>query len=179
MYWDSVWNKNDIEDYRKYVQNYKGITNCMTRYFADNSCMNICDAACGFGANSMILLSNGFNVSGFDISEASVWLTCHLLEDEGIIASQFKVASLTDTGYDNNSFDAVAVRAALDHLSVTDFLKAVNEIKRITKEHGLLYASFDPIEDEDLKAEHIVLEDGSLLHVSISRISIPMHQEYP
>ena len=98
-YWDTVWDKKDIEEYRRYIEGYKGIKNSMVRQFRKHNCHKVCDAACGFGANSLILQSNGFDVWGFDISEDSVWITRELLTPYGIQKEQFKTASLTDTEY--------------------------------------------------------------------------------
>lgn len=130
---------------------------------------------CGFGANSLILLSNGFDVWGFDISADSVWITRELLASYGMRGEQFKTASLTDTKYPDGFFDAVAVRAALDHLSVDELGTALEELRRITGEQGLLYASFDPLEPEDLKLAHKVLEDGSFLYTDESRRGLLFH----
>lgn len=168
-YWDTVWNKKDIEEYRKYIRGFENLKNIMVREFQKHNCRTVCDAACGFGANSLVLHSNGFDVWGFDVSENSVWITKELLASYGARTEQFKAVSLLDTGYPDDFFDAVAVRAALDHLSVEEFCRALYELKRITKENGLLYASFDPLEPDDLELAHRVLEDGSFLYTDGDR----------
>lgn len=174
-YWDTVWDKKDVEEYRQYILGYQNIDNGMVREFLKHNCRIVCDAACGFGANSMILLSHGFDVWGFDFSEDAVWITKELLEPYGIQKEQFKTASLFRTEYPSHFFDAVAVRAALDHLCVDEFWRALREMKRITKENGLLYASFDPLEQDDLKLGHRVLDDGSFLYTDESRKGLLFH----
>ena len=174
-YWDTVWSKEDIEDYKKYIKGYENVKNMMVRQFQKHNCHVVCDAACGFGANSLILQSNGFDVWGFDISESAVWITKELLAPYGIRREQFKTASILNTGYPDGFFDAVAVRAALDHLSVNEFNRALDELKRITKEKGLLYVSFDPLEPDDTELEHRVLEDGSFLYTDESREGLLFH----
>lgn len=119
-YWDTVWNKEDIENYKKYIKGYENVQNMMVRQFQKHNCHVVCDAACGFGANSMILQSNGFDVWGFDIVESAVWITKELLAPYGIRREQFTTASILSTGYPDGFFDAVAVRAALDHLCVKE-----------------------------------------------------------
>lgn len=175
MYWDEVWLKEDLELYRKYIAAYDGVENAMTRAFKANGCVKVCDAACGFGANSLVLLSNGFDVYGFDISSDSVWITAELLKSYGGTREHFKVASLLSTEYKNSEFDAVAVRAALDHLNSEEFIEAMKEIQRITKKGGLIYATFDPIEDEELEMEHTVLSDGSMLFSEEGRNGLLFH----
>lgn len=174
-YWDTVWNKKDLEEYRRYVEGYKDVKNIMVLEFQKYGCRIVCDAACGFGANSMILQSNGFDVWGFDVSEDAVWITKELLAPYGIRKERFKKASLTDTLYPDGFFDAVAVRAALDHLCVDEFGKALEELRRITRKNGFLYASFDPLSPEDIELEHSVLGDGSFLYTDESRKGLLFH----
>ncbi|MBD5512539.1 MAG: class I SAM-dependent methyltransferase [Lachnospiraceae bacterium] len=174
-YWDTVWHKEDIENYKHYIKGYENVKNIMVREFQKYNCHVVCDAACGFGANSLILQSNGFDVYGFDISESAVWITKELLTPYGVRKEQFKTASILNTGYPDNFFDAVAVRAALDHLCVNEFNRALDELKRITKENGLLYASFDSLESDDTELEHSVLEDGSFLYTDESRDGLLFH----
>ena len=174
-YWDTVWHKEDIGNYKHYIKGYENVKNIMVHEFQKHNCHVVCDAACGFGANSLILQSNGFDVWGFDISESAVWITKELLTPYGVRKEQFKTASILNTEYPDNFFDAVAVRAALDHLCVNEFIRALDELKRITKENGLLYASFDSLESDDTELEHSVLEDGSFLYTDESRAGLLFH----
>lgn len=80
-----------------------------------------------------------------------------------------------NTGYSSELFDAVTARAVLDHLNAEDFKKALSELQRITRKNGLIYASFDPLEDEDLILEHKTLADGSLLYTDASREGLLFH----
>lgn len=175
QYWDTVWDKKDIEQYRQYIKGYENVKNVMVREFQKHNCRIVCDAACGFGANSLILQTNGFDVWGFDISETSVWITKELLAPYGIQKERFKTASLSNTEYPDGFFDAVAVRAAMDHLCVDEFNSALGELQRITKANGLLYVSFDPLEPDDMELEHSVLEDGSFLYTDESRNGLLFH----
>ncbi|MDE7239121.1 MAG: class I SAM-dependent methyltransferase [Lachnospiraceae bacterium] len=174
-YWDTAWDKNEIEQYRQYIKGYENIKNRMVHEFQKYHCHIVCDAACGFGANSLILQSNGFDVWGFDISENAVWITKELLTPYGIRVDQFRTASIINTEYPDDFFDAVAVRATLDHLCVDEFKQALEELRRITKQNGLLYASFDPLESDDMELEHRVLEDGSFLYTDESRTGLLFH----
>ncbi|MDE6063173.1 MAG: class I SAM-dependent methyltransferase [Lachnospiraceae bacterium] len=63
-------------------------------------------------------------------------------------SEQFKTASILNTEYPDHFFDAVAVRAALDHLCVNEFNRALDELKRISKENGLLFHYYS---DEDIQ----------------------------
>ena len=174
-YWNTVWNTADIEEYRNYIAGYNQLQNDMVAVFRANGVYKVCDAACGFGANSLVLHSNGFQVYGFDIADASVKITTALLTEYGLHENRFKKASMMDTGYSDHEFDAVAARAVLDHLSCADLQKALCELKRITKENGLVYASFDPLEDDDAALAHEITEDGSFIYTDPSRAGLLFH----
>lgn len=51
-YWDTVWQKEDIENYKHYIKEYENVK-MMVCEFQKHNCHVICDAACGFGANSL------------------------------------------------------------------------------------------------------------------------------
>lgn len=158
-FWENVWKGRQVKNYKKYINlnsNYKFID-----IFKENNIKNICDAACGFGKYSAICSKNNFKVSGFDISNESVNLTKATLEELNLQFSEFCVCSITDIKYQDGYFDGVVVHAVLDHLIVKEAIKALNELFRITKKNGLIYISFDGLEDDDNEIKHVVLEDGS------------------
>lgn len=116
-----------------------------------------------------MLRQHGYNVDGFDISENSVTLTKNILNEFNFQCGDYKVCSLTNIDFEDNKFDAVIAHAVMDHLSTFDAEKALNELYRIVKENGLIYISFDCLEEDDLELEHTVLEDGSFLYTDESR----------
>ncbi|MGH4138761.1 class I SAM-dependent methyltransferase [Clostridium sp.] len=162
-YWRSVWTGREVKDYKKYINlnyEYKFIN-----IFKQNNISHICDAACGFGKYSAILSKNNFKVSGFDISEEAVSLTKAMLNDFGLKFMEFCVCSITNIRYQDEHFDGVVAHAVIDHLKTTEAIKALNELFRITKKNGLIYLSFDGIEDDDSELSHEVLEDGSFKYI--------------
>lgn len=166
-YWDSVWTGEKIADYIKYINldyPYKFI-----EIFKENNVRNVCDAACGFGKYSAICSKNNLEVSGFDISENAVNLTKGVLEKLQLKYSEFKICSMLNIVFEAESFDGVVAHAVLDHFKSDDAKKALSELLRITKTNGLIYLSFDGIEEDDLSLPHEVLEDGSFMYTDESR----------
>lgn len=162
-YWDSVWAGEMIKDYKKYINfnyNYKFID-----IFKQNNVFNICDAACGFGKYSAILSKSGLRVSGFDISEEAVILTKSMLNEFNLKYNDYCVCSITDISFQNECFDGVVAHAVIDHLINIDAIKAISELFRITKKNGLIYLSFDGLEEDDIKISHEVLDDGSFKYI--------------
>lgn len=166
-YWDDMWQGWKIEDYKKYINlnyNYKFVD-----IFIKNNVQTVCDAACGFGKFSSICSKNNFTISGFDISSEAVNLTKAMLKEFNLKFNEFKVCSLTEIDYDYESFDGAIAHAVMDHLKKADAVKALDELLRIVKKNGLIYFSFDGIEDDDLNLSHMVLEDGSFEYTDESR----------
>lgn len=162
-YWESVWAGREVKDFKKYINlnyDYKFID-----FFKQKNIMNICDAACGFGKYSAILCKNNFRVSGFDISEEAVNLTKNMLNEFNLKFDDFRICSITDINYQDEYFDGVVAHSVIDHLMAKDAIKALDELFRITKKNGLIYLSFDGLENDDIESSHEVLEDGSFKYI--------------
>ncbi|MCL2187869.1 MAG: class I SAM-dependent methyltransferase [Defluviitaleaceae bacterium] len=163
-YWNDIWRQAEIEKYIGYVKGYLTWKPKFLDVFNAHNIESVCDAACGFGAYSVMLTKNGYDVCGFDISDKSVDLTNRIMQAFGCENGGYKVCSLTSIEYDDASFDAVVAHAVIDHLPLADAKIALEELFRILVPDGLLYVTFDPLsEDDECKAHH-VLEDGSRLY---------------
>lgn len=174
-YWESCWQEEDSEKLQTYLEGWKNYHGREIDVLKEYQVKSICDAACGFGAHTVSFAANGFEVSGFDISPTSVEITKQGLTKCGFPDVDIKVASLLNTGYADSSFDAVNVRAVLDHLTVDDAKKAVRELFRIIRKGGLVILSFDGTEEEDFAEEHIEIEPGTMQYVSGSRKGMLFH----
>lgn len=166
-FWESIWSGSKAGEYQKYI-------NIKTDYqfidiFKMNKILSVCDAGCGFGKYSVICAYNGFEVSGFDISETAVAITKEMLNKYNLKFKDYRVCSITNINFDDRTFDGVVAHSVIDHLTYIDAEKAVNELLRVTKKNGLIYVSFDALEEDDISLPHIVLEDGSLKYTSGKR----------
>ncbi|MDO5399836.1 MAG: class I SAM-dependent methyltransferase [Eubacteriales bacterium] len=166
-FWETCWQRDTDRDYGKYLKAFYQKQDPMIDLFKRHHVRHVCDAACGYGAYSLMLASNGFQVEGFDISQTSVELTKKLLGKYGIDTSNYKAASVLDTGY-AAIFDAVVAVSVLDHLYAADARAALTELLRIVKPGGLVVVSFDNLDEDDLKRQHILAADGSILYTDPS-----------
>ncbi len=166
-YWNSEWKYATVSEYKKYI-NPNGRPKFFD-IFKEYNISYVCDVACGFGAYSVMLNNNGFHTAGFDVSENSINITKSMLNHFHYPNDNFKVCSITDIDFDDEIFDAIVAHAVIDHLSAEDAKKAIDELFRITKKNGLIYISFDGIEDDDINLAHEVLKDGSFLYSDESR----------
>ena len=174
-YWESCWQGENAAQLQNYLAGWKNYNGKEIELLKDHQVKSVCDAACGFGAFTIAFAAHGFEVAGFDISPASVEITKQGLERFGFGAVEIKVASLLDTGYEDATFDAVNAQAVLDHLTVADAGKALEELFRIIRKGGLVVVSFDGIIEEDFTEEHIEMEPGTMQYVSGSRKGMFFH----
>jgi ubiquinone/menaquinone biosynthesis C-methylase UbiE len=163
-YWNGVWSNPDIKEYIAYVKGYSTWKPKFIKIFEEHNVSSVCDVACGFGAYSVMLVKNGFNVSGFDISDKSVHLTQSMMREYGCTVDEYKVCSITKIEYADNSFCAAVAHAVIDHISLADAYRALEELFRILVPGGLLFITFDPLSADDENNRHDVLEDGSRIY---------------
>ena len=163
-YWEKCWDCEDVNDLSRFLSSWNGHKSAEMDIFTAQGVKKVCDAACGFGAHTIALLSNGFDVEAFDVSQRAVELTAAGLEKNGYENVKVKTASILDTGYADATFDAATAYAVMDHLIRKDAERAIRELMRIVKAGGLVLMSFDKAEEEDLSMPHRSLEDGSMLY---------------
>ena len=168
-YWERCWNEEDVTELFGYLKLYEELKSEEIEIFKQHKLKKICDAACGFGAYSLAFFSNGFETCGFDIFAKAVEIARVGLEPYGIDPSNYKIASIVDTGYEDEAFDGVVAHAVIDHLTFELAEKAVNELLRITAKGGLVLLSFDTAEKDDYETDHVLLEDGSMKYTDESR----------
>lgn len=175
-FWERCWLEENPTELYACLEVYNGLHNTVIDLFKQNNIKTVCDAACGFGAYTLAFASNGFQVHSFDISKTAIAISKKGLEKYGLDSSNIKVASILDTGYNDEEFDGTIAHAVLDHLTVEDAQKALVELFRITKSGGLIMISFDSPEEDDFTTEHVVLEDGSFQYTeNTSRSGMIFH----
>lgn len=163
-YWEKCWNNENVSELTRYLSSWNGTKSDEMDIFINRGIKKVCDAACGFGAHTIALLSNGFDVEAFDISQRAVELTVEGLKNCGYGNVSIKVASILNTGYEDETFDAVTAYAVIDHLTKNDAEKALQELMRIAKTGGLVLMSFDKAQEDDFDMSHSLLDDGSMLY---------------
>jgi SAM-dependent methyltransferase len=168
-YWEEVWRNPDLSEYRGYINGHLKAKREFVKIFKKYNIRTVCDAACGFGAYSAMLSANGFQTAGFDVADSSVKLTRELLDQLQINSEDYIVSDITDINFSSGRFDAVVAHSVIDHLPAKAAKKARMELLRIIKDNGLLYLSFDGLEEDDINLSHQVLEDGSFLYTDESR----------
>lgn len=161
-FWERCWSREETGPLYRALDRYYKKPGEEVALFKRCGVKAVCDAACGFGAYSVQLASNGFEVYSFDLSESAAAITRQSLERCGLDASRVKAADIRRTGYPDEAFDGTVAHSVLDHMTVPDAKDALRELGRITKKGGLLLLSFDAPEEAEPEAEHVRLTDGSI-----------------
>ncbi|MEN6596038.1 MAG: class I SAM-dependent methyltransferase [Clostridiaceae bacterium] len=174
-YWEGVWQAEDAAQCAAYLRGHMRAHPAFLDVFRQYGVTNVCDAACGFGAYGAMLTANGFSVSLFDIANSSVELAKTLFRQEGLSAERWRVCDICQIAYPDESFDAIVAHAVIDHLSTERAHTALGELLRIAKPGGLVYLSFDPLEQDDLLEPHDVLADGSFVYTEGERNGLLFH----
>lgn len=165
-FWEQSWKRDKDMDFQSYARPYYRLTSPEIAFFREHHIRSVCDAGCGYGAWTLALASNGFAVTALDVSQTAVEITKKVLEHYGLELAGHKTASVLDTGYPDEAFDAVVCFSVLDHMTVSDAQKALRELVRVTRLGGLLLLAFDTPDGDDLSREHTVLPDGSIQYAT-------------
>ncbi|MEH7381910.1 class I SAM-dependent methyltransferase [Bacillus sp. JJ1533] len=95
----------------------------------------ILDAGCGDGYGSFLLAEHGFQVVGVDISADMIEKANKRSRSCGL---SFRQGDLTALPFENDTFSGVMAINSIEWTEVP--LKAINEIKRVTKPGGIFCA---------------------------------------
>jgi len=136
-FWDSSWEKIDMGRVSRYTDQFDLQPDSIIECLRANHAKTVCDAGCGCGIYTLKLASNGFAVSGFDVSAHAVRIARELLEKASGQA-ELKTASILSTGYVGNQFDGIVSRDVLDHMSMRDAAAAMCELCRIVRPGGII-----------------------------------------
>ena len=108
------------------------------------------DVGCGSGREVAFLAARGFDVIGYDASDA-------LLEQARLRYPRLKFAIAVLpalSGVPDESFDNVLCETVVMHLRRPQMLDAVRRLLAILKPHGILYLSWRVIEGSDQRDDH-------------------------
>jgi ubiquinone/menaquinone biosynthesis C-methylase UbiE len=109
-----------------------------------NGCL--LDAGCGTGMTALRIAARypGYTVHGIDISPNMIAVARRDADKQGL-AVEFRVGSITDLPYPDDSFDVVTTNIMYHHLDLAEKRQAVAEIARVLKPGGrYVSAEFGP-----------------------------------
>jgi len=98
----------------------------------------ILDVGCSHGLVVQKLINMGHNAYGIDVSNTAI----EKCKQRGLTTC--KLASVTETPFDDNMFDLIISTDMLEHLLPEDVSQAVTELRRICKGKCLFSIACDP-----------------------------------
>jgi 2-polyprenyl-3-methyl-5-hydroxy-6-metoxy-1,4-benzoquinol methylase len=112
----------------------------LAKRFVDAGVKKILDFGTGTGRHTVYLAKMGFEVYGFDWSEAAITLARQHLARQGLSAN-LTVWDMNETPlpYNDEFFDAVIAVRVLHHTYTEKITRIAAEISRITRVGGYLY----------------------------------------
>ncbi len=127
----------------------------------------VLDMGCGPGALMYLLDELGVRVDGVDFSEDAKALA------PPEVRERISIGSITDATYPDQSHDLVICREVLEHMSVLDIQKAVQNMCRIssrfvyvtTRFHPAPQTLFDVTTEFDVDPSHITLMNMEMLRL--------------
>lgn len=135
-------------DYAKYRDIYPAsMYENLIRFGVGRAGQRILDLGSGTAILPLNMAHTGARFVAADISENQIALGRQLAAARGIDSIEFRVCPAEDTGFDDNSFDAVT---AVQCFPYFDAEKAADEIRRVLKPHGLfckIIMDWKPLED--------------------------------
>jgi len=126
--------------------------------------VQILEIGCGSCANLWAVAREGFDAYGLDLSSESIKLGKKMLNRWDVTAD-LRVGSMTDTPYEDGSFDVVLDVFSTFCLTEADFLDCLKEVKRLLKPGGKFF-SYVPGKMSDAFQHHEPAEmlDSSTLN---------------
>lgn len=161
-FWDRSWEQVNADRLKEYMDAFDFQKDEMISKLLDHHAQAVCDAGCGCGIYGLKLALHGFKVSGFDVSRHAVEVAQQLFE-KALLEADLKTASILSTGYSDNQFDAVIARDVLDHMTKKDGAAAIKELYRITRPGGIIFLTFDFLDQEYISETHTINNDGDFL----------------
>ena len=132
--WEEVYSANTFRNKNQYPS--EEIISFMMRNYGElknKSSIKVLDMGCGWGNNLKFLKDQGFSGTGIDISKTAIQNCISLGYDA-------KVCDFGKLTFHNNSFDVVFDRQAIQHNSIKNIKKTIQEVERVLKKDGSFYS---------------------------------------
>ena len=123
---DDFWHEPS-EDIYYYVHKWK-----------EKGFKNILDLGCGMGRHCILFAENGFNVTGFDLSEYGLDILNKNAEKKNLTINAIQ-GDVVNLPFDNNTFDAILAYHSVYHVDSKGMEKVIENIKRVLKPGGEIY----------------------------------------
>lgn len=115
------------------------------------------DLGCGIGRHAILFAGNNFKVDAFDLSEEGVKKLNKLSRQKNLLIKT-RTGDMLSLPYEDNSFDCLLAYHVVYHTDDNGIKKVMSEIKRVLKNQGEAYITFNSQNSsafKDLNNKHI------------------------
>lgn len=135
--WEEIHSK---EDWGKYPS--EDVIRFVARnlYKLDRENTKVLDFGCGAGSNTWYLAKERFDTYGLDGSKSAVEKTKNRIREEKLKAN-ISLADASDTGYQENHFDAIIDSAVIYANNIENIRMILKEVYRILKKDGKFFST--------------------------------------
>jgi ubiquinone/menaquinone biosynthesis C-methylase UbiE len=164
--WEEVYSADTFRDKNEYPSE-EIVSFIMRNYGASDhkELIHVLDMGCGWGNNLKFLKDKGFSGVGVDISKTAI----QHCKSSGYIAS---VCDFSKLAFSDNSFDIVFDRQAIQHNTIDNIKKTLNEVKRVLKKGGVFFSIMISEADYDIDTTCITEKKAQKLLTDFKIISI-------
>lgn len=148
-YWDAHWYKKikskkfiEIEDYqeRRY---YRAFNKILTKALRPLKGKRVCELGSGSGNHSFVLAKQGNYIYLVDISKPALTYSRKLGKIYKLPSKvHFVNSSIFKTKFNDSFFDCCFNSGVIEHYNLGDVYKIILEMKRITKNNGVVLIAF-------------------------------------
>lgn len=125
------WEKNKLDKWLSpSLESYYYVNTWKSKNFK-----KILDLGCGLGRHSILFAKEGFDVFACDLSEYAINNLRKWAKEENVFVNT-EVCDMLKLPYENDVFDALFAYHVISHTTTNEFLKVVEEIKRVLKKQG-------------------------------------------
>ena len=164
--WEEVYSADTFRDKNEYPSE-EIVSFIMRNYGASEhkEVINVLDMGCGWGNNLKFLKDKGFCGVGVDISKTAI----QYCKSSGYTAS---VCDFSKLPFSDSSFDIVFDRQAIQHNTIENIKKTLNEVKRVLKKGGVFFSIMISEADYDIDTTYITEKKAQKLLTDFKIISI-------
>ena len=131
------------------------------------------DLGCGLGRHSILFAKEGFDVSATDLGKEGLEKLKNRAKEQGL-PIEIKLADMVSLPYEDSSFDCLLAFHTIYHQDDEGIKKVIREIKRVLKDKGEAFITFNSKENSTFKDRGAKrISDNTLIKTKGHEAGIP------
>ena len=150
----TAWDETFGREGRVFLEPHEDVPK-LVQVLRDRRARTVRDLGSGIGRHVVYLAKSGFSVFALDNSLEAMAATRQWLADEALEAD-LRLQSMTERfRYEDGFIDAVMSVQVIHHAAITTIRRIVDEISRLLKKGGLLFATVPKLRNQGERVEQL------------------------